>query len=114
MSARPMIKMEEAVAEIAFTTDTAVSCRRCQAEIRPVSGKPGDGQYQDNACGTVCAGTDRPHEPEWSTDQLTRDFSVAGFQAPFCVARRKADDMRGSLEFSGRPRRYYGWQEVPE
>ena len=93
-------------------TDTEVSCRSCSAAITPVSGIPGDGPYQDAACGLVCAGTSRAHEPGWMTDQLTRDFSVIGFQAPFCVVRRKADGVRGSLEFRHRPRLYFSWQAV--
>jgi hypothetical protein len=36
---------------------------------------------------------------------------VLGFQAPFVIARRKADDAVGSLEFTHQPRVYFGWVE---
>jgi hypothetical protein len=49
----------------------------------------------------------------WNTDQLTADFEVLGFLAPYCVVRRKADGQRGSLEFQhGPPRLYFNF--VPD
>lgn len=48
---------------------------------------------------------------EWSTDELTRDFEVIGFCAPFVVVKRRSDSVEGSLQFDHRPRRYYNWQE---
>lgn len=48
----------------------------------------------------------------WTTDEVQRDFDVEGFMAPFVVARRRADDVRGSLMFQhGPPRLYFNWQE---
>lgn len=49
------------------------------------------------------------HGQVWDTDQLTQDFDVLGFRAPFVVVRRKADRVRGSLEFQHHPRFYYGF-----
>jgi hypothetical protein len=40
----------------------------------------------------------------WSTDQLTDDFEVIGFMAPFVVVRRRSDGKKGSLEFQHSPR----------
>ena len=37
----------------------------------------------------------------WTTRQLTADFEVRGFSAPFAV---------GSLEFTHLPRVYFGWR----
>ena len=48
----------------------------------------------------------------WDTGELTRDFSVEGFQAPFVVVRRKSDGVRGSLEFQHMPRFYWGFKEA--
>lgn len=46
----------------------------------------------------------------WSTDELSAEFSVEGFMAPFVVARRKADGARGSLMFRSHPRFYFGFE----
>lgn len=49
--------------------------------------------------------------PTWDTDALRRDFEVLGFAAPFVVVRRRADGVKGSLEFTHNPRVYFGWRE---
>ncbi len=46
----------------------------------------------------------------WDTQQLTDDFEVIGFMAPLVVVRRKADGVKGSLEFQHAPRFYFAWQ----
>jgi hypothetical protein len=48
----------------------------------------------------------------WDTQQLTQDFEVIGFLAPLVVVRRKADGLKGSLEFQNRPRLYFNF--VPD
>ena len=49
----------------------------------------------------------------WDTQQLTQDFEVIGFLAPLVVVRRKADGVKGSLEFQhGPPRLYFSF--VPD
>lgn len=50
---------------------------------------------------------------KWTIDTLMKDFTVIGFLSPFVVVRRKSDDKVGTLEFTNRPRVYFGWQEVP-
>ena len=47
--------------------------------------------------------------PTWDTEALRRDFEVLGFAAPFVMVRRRADGVRGSLEFTHAPRVYFGW-----
>lgn len=47
----------------------------------------------------------------WDTDELSRDFEVLGFMAPFVVVRRKADGIKGSLKFQHRPRFYFSFEE---
>jgi len=49
--------------------------------------------------------------PRWTPEQLSTDFSVIGFSAPFAVVRRKADRVVGT-EFTHHPRLYFGWQEA--
>jgi hypothetical protein len=46
----------------------------------------------------------------WDTEELSRDFEVLGFQAPFVVVRRKEDMTVGSLEFQHHPRFYFNWK----
>ena len=46
----------------------------------------------------------------WTTDQLAEDFEVVGFMAPYVVVRRKADGVKGSLEFQHHPRYYFHFQ----
>jgi hypothetical protein len=46
----------------------------------------------------------------WTTEELTRDFEVIGYAAPFVVVRRRSDGQRGSLEFTHSPRVYFGWR----
>ena len=46
----------------------------------------------------------------WDTQQLTEDFEVIGFMAPLVVVRRKADGVKGSLEFQARPRYYFNFK----
>jgi hypothetical protein len=48
----------------------------------------------------------------WDTQQLTEDFSVQGFAAPFIVVTRKSDKTRGTLMFQHSPRYYF--QFVPK
>ena len=49
------------------------------------------------------------HGQVWNTDELSRDFDVIGFMAPFVVVRRRGDGKKGSLEFQHQPRFYFGF-----
>jgi hypothetical protein len=49
------------------------------------------------------------HGQVWDTDQLKVDFKVLSFAAPFIVAIRKADGIKGSLVFQHSPRLYWGF-----
>lgn len=51
------------------------------------------------------------HGKVWSTNELSDDFEVLGFMAPFVVVRRKSDGKKGSLEFQHLPRFYFNFQE---
>ena len=48
----------------------------------------------------------------WTTQELGQDFDVLGFAAPLVVVRRKANGVRGSLEFQHSPRLYFNF--LPE
>jgi hypothetical protein len=49
-------------------------------------------------------------QPNWSTEEMTRDFEVLGFLAPFVVVRRRADGVEGTLEFRHSPRVYFNFE----
>ncbi len=49
------------------------------------------------------------HGQVWDTAQLTADFEVRGFMAPFVVVRRLGDGAVGTLMFQHRPRFYFGF-----
>ena len=48
----------------------------------------------------------------WDTKELQEDFTLVGFGAPYVVARRKADNVKGSLMFQHNPRFYYNFKEA--
>lgn len=62
--------------------------------------------------------TGQPHEDlakankRWTTDELREEFEVIGFMAPFCAVKRKADGVKGSMEFTHSPRFYFNF--VPD
>lgn len=45
----------------------------------------------------------------WDTSQLTDDFDVIGFMAPFVAVRRKSDGAKGTLLFQHSPRFYHSF-----
>jgi len=51
------------------------------------------------------------HGQVWDTQELSKDFEVTGFMAPFVVVKRKSDGVIGSLVFQGSPRFYYSFTE---
>ena len=46
---------------------------------------------------------------EWTTDELQEDFTVIGFGYGYCAVQRKSDGQKGSLDFGGSPRKYFGF-----
>jgi hypothetical protein len=54
---------------------------------------------------------EQEHGKTWTTDELSKDFEVLGFMAPFVVVKRKSDGVKGSLMFRHSPRIYYGFQQ---
>jgi len=45
----------------------------------------------------------------WDTQELSRDFEVLGFRAPFVIVRRKRDSVKGTLIFQHSPRFYFSF-----
>jgi hypothetical protein len=48
----------------------------------------------------------------WNTQELSTDFEVLGFLAPFVTVRRKVDKVKGTLTFQHHPRFYFDF--IPE
>jgi hypothetical protein len=48
----------------------------------------------------------------WDTDEISSDFEILGFAAPFCIVVRKSDGVRGSLEFQHEPRFYFNFEKA--
>ena len=69
--------------------------------LRQINGDPQIRESLERAYGQV-----------WDTDELARDFAVEGFAAPFVVVVRKADGVKGSLQFQHSPRFYYAFQSA--
>ena len=52
------------------------------------------------------------HGQVWDTKELTQDFEVVGFMAPFVMVRRIEDDVKGSMKFQDNPRYCFDFQPV--
>lgn len=46
----------------------------------------------------------------WNTEELTADFVVHAFLAPFISVTRKADGVQGLLMFQHQPRYYFSFE----
>ena len=51
------------------------------------------------------------HGQVWDTRQLSEDFEVLGFAAPFVVVRKRSDQKLGSLLFQHHPRFYFAFSQ---
>jgi hypothetical protein len=52
------------------------------------------------------------HGQAWDTGEMSQDFSVISFAAPFIIVTRKSDGAPGSLMFQHYPRFYFNFQET--
>ena len=50
------------------------------------------------------------HGQVWTTSELQKDFEVLSFAAPFCVVKRREDDVRGTVTFRHDPRFFFGFK----
>lgn len=80
-----------------MTIDETEDFRR--AEVARINAEPG-----------TRAALEAEHGQVWDGDEMARDFTVEGFGAPYVVVTRKADNVKGSLEFQHRPRLYFNFQ----
>ena len=63
-----------------------------------------------NSGDTTRAELEERYGDVWSTEEMTKDFDALGFMAPYIIVCRKADGVRGSLEFRHSPRFYFNFQ----
>jgi hypothetical protein len=80
-------------------SDLTESVRRTMLQRQQTTG-PASREALEQAYGRV-----------WDTSQLSEDFEVIGFLAPFVVVRRKSDGQKGSLTFQHSPRFYFDFVE---
>jgi len=50
---------------------------------------------------------EKEHGKVWNTEELSQEFRVIGFSAPFVVVQRKSDSVKGSVAFQHLPRFYF-------
>ena len=50
------------------------------------------------------------HGQVWNTEEVTQDFRVVSFFAPFVFVIRRSDGKHGSLTFQDMPRFYYNFR----
>lgn len=67
--------------------------------VAEINANPGSREYLEAKHGQV-----------WDTGELQDQFQVLGFMAPFVVARRRSDGVKGSLMFQNNPRFYHSFK----
>lgn len=67
--------------------------------VQEINSNPGSKEKLESEYGKV-----------WDTQELSSDFEVKGFMAPFVVVKRKSDGAMGSLMFQHSPRYYYNFK----
>ena len=55
---------------------------------------------------------EKKHGKVWDTQELSSEYNVTGFMAPFVFVNRKSDGVKGVMEFQHSPRFYYDFQEI--
>ena len=60
---------------------------------------------------TINSGAVLPEGREWTTDELTEEFEVIGFLAPYVVVRERTTGKKGSMLFRHNPRVYFEYKE---
>ena len=66
-----------------------------------INANPSEREVLEKECGQV-----------WNTEEVSKDFEITGFMAPYVVVIRRSDNIKGTLEFQDMPRYYYDFKEV--
>jgi len=72
--------------------------------------KPKEKSY-DEQVADIRADLEKRVGPVWDTDEMTKDFEVKNFSAPYAFVKHKKTGQEGSIEFRSRPRFYYNFIE---
>ncbi len=72
--------------------------RRRRARLAEINAEPHSREALEAAHGQV-----------WDTRELAAEFVIIGFLAPYVVVQRKADGVKGSLEFQNLPRFFFNF-----
>lgn len=75
---------------------TEARCDRCGQEKTILDPRKGANPLPAHQC--------------WTTSEMTEEFTVHSFAAPFCYVTRKSDGVSGWLEFTHMPRWYFNFQ----
>ena len=46
----------------------------------------------------------------WNTEQVTKDFEIRSFMAPYVSVRRRSDNVKGTMQFTHMPRWYFNFK----
>lgn len=46
----------------------------------------------------------------WNTSEVTQNFEILSFLAPYCAAIRRTDGKKGLLQFQHNPRLYFDFE----
>lgn len=65
---------------------------------------------QINSCPGSREALRSEHGQVWTTSELSQDFEVLGFAAPYVIVRRQSDGIRGSLMFQHSPRFFFRFE----
>lgn len=68
--------------------------------VNDINNNPNEREALENKYGEV-----------WDTDELTKNFNVIGFAAPFIMVSRKSDNTKGTMMFQHSPRYYFKFEE---
>lgn len=84
-----------------MTNDPTETIRR--AMVAGINAVEGEREYLEDKYGKV-----------WDTAELTADFKVISFLAPFVLVSHRANGQSGTLEFQHSPRFYFNYRRDDE
>ena len=79
-----------------MTNDATEPIRR--QLVAEINAEPGSREFLEQKHGQV-----------WDTRELQEEFDVLGFMAPYVIAQRRTDGMKGTIMFQHSPRFYFDW-----
>ena len=68
-------------------------------------------QVESNSKGNERKRLETQYGKVWDTTELSKEFVVKGFMAPYVVCTNKETGKKGTLMFQHSPRFYFRWKE---